>query len=113
MNDEDTEVRCFFADDPDAGPCTGRLVRAHLCRQQTLRREGHRGACWDARSWVWMCGGLGYGNGAHHGAFDSGRLVIPREQLPQGFIDLMCELGMSYFIDKHYGSSRSSFEKSL
>lgn len=64
-------ARCFFAGRPGAGPCAGRLERAHWIRQQVLRRElggaeGHVGCpkcgaaagepCVDVRSGAWIGG---------------------------------------------------------
>lgn len=99
---------CFFAGWEGAGPCSGRLVRAHLCKQQVLEREGHGDVVWDPRSWVWVCGGIGYGNAGHHGQMDHARsLRIGIEMLPTGFLELMEELSMTWWIVKHYGEPRS------
>jgi hypothetical protein len=100
---------CFFATGwPDAGPCDGRLIRAHLVRQQVLTREGHDAARFDPRSWIWCCGGPGYGNAGHHGMLDNGQLRIGIERLPEPFLELMRELSMTWFVVKHYGVPRSA-----
>ena len=99
--------RCFFADFPDAGPCDGRLVRAHLCKQQTLKSHGHAAYCKDPRSFVWCCGGP-TGCSGHHGAMDHARsLRIPINMLPGGFVAMMDEIGMGWYVEKHYGAVRS------
>jgi hypothetical protein len=93
--------RCFFAD-RDAGPCDGRLIRAHLVKQQVLKREGHGRYCKDPRSWVWCCGGP-TGCGGHHGHMDrSLKVRIPRADLPTGFLAMMEEIGMSWYVERYY-----------
>lgn len=99
--------QCFFRTFPDAGPCDGSLIRAHLVKQQVLEREGHARRRHDSRSWVWCCGGP-TGIGGHHGMLDSSkRLRIPPNMLPPGFVALMKEIGMEWYVDKHYGAARS------
>lgn len=96
---------CFFADPrawPEAGECSGRLIRAHLVKQQVLRREGHARHARDPRSWVYCCGGA-TGIGGHHGALDYARsLRIPLDRLPVPFVELMDELGLTWWVHKHY-----------
>jgi hypothetical protein len=101
-------MTCFFVDWPDAGPCSGQLIRAHLVKRQVLRREGHQPAINDPRSWIPVCGGP-QGNGGHHGMLDNSRtLRLTRDDLPEGFVELMGELDMLWYLDKHYGESRSA-----
>lgn len=100
--------RCFFIDFPDAGPCDGRLVRAHLVKQQVLTREGHGRRRHDPRSWVWCCGGP-TGIGGHHGMLDrSLKVRIPPNMLPSGFLTMMEEIGMTWYVDRYYRSERRS-----
>lgn len=97
---------CFFAGWPDAGPCDGRLIRAHLVPRQVLKRELNAGPSVidDPRTWVWCCGGP-MGVSGHHGKFDSSRtLRIPRHRLPAGFVSFMDELGLGWWIDRTYPS---------
>lgn len=99
---------CFFRDFPDVSPCEGKLRRGHLVPKALLRREGHSMSIWDDRAWEWMCGGHGYGNGGHHGQFDALRLRIPANMLPTGFREMMREIGMEWWIEKHLtGPGRS------
>jgi hypothetical protein len=99
---------CFFRDFPSAGLCVGRLRRGHLCPKRVLRQHGHERAVWDDRAWVWMCGGEGHGNTGHHGDFDGLRLRIPANMLPTDFREMMAEIGMEWWIDKHItGPARS------
>jgi hypothetical protein len=77
--------------------CEGRMDRAHLIAQQVLRREGHPEACQDRRSWVPACRW-------HHSQFDNYRgVVVPREMLPAGFLELCEEIGLSWWVDRRYG----------
>lgn len=99
--------RCFFIDF-DAGPCDGRLVRAHLVKRQVLVREGHARRVHDPRSWVWCCGGA-HGNAGHHGMLDHARtLRVPLNMLPPGFLAMMEEIGMSWYVERTYGGAYDS-----
>lgn len=94
--------RCFFQG--WAGPCDGRLIRAHLIRRQVLERElnASRKLIDDPRLWVWCCGGP-TGAAGHHGALDTARtLRIPRRRLPADFIALCEELGLGWWVDREY-----------
>jgi hypothetical protein len=103
--------RCWFAEvlGPPAGACDGQLVRAHLVPKQALKREmgGMDGIdratlLWDARSWVWACGGP-TGIGGHHGMFDCGRIAVPPEKLPPGLREYLAELGLEWMIERYFG----------
>jgi hypothetical protein len=96
--------RCFFAGWSGTS-CDGRLIRAHLIRQQVLKRELNAGpsVLADPRLWVWCCGGP-TGAAGHHGALDTARtLRIPRHRLPEGFLALTEELGLGWWVDREYG----------
>jgi hypothetical protein len=126
-------VTCFFAGWPGAGPCDGRLIKAHLIPRQLLRREypdgavqyvtaeGRTWARWrhgnpfgegyrtlkqlidDERCWIPCCGGP-MGPSGHHGQLDySCTLRIPREKLPPGVEEFAAELGLSWYLDRTYG----------
>lgn len=125
-----TDARCFFA---DAGPCNGRLIRAHLIPRSLLKREYRWGVVrdtdgWrplrrnedrydlphrsfddlvdDPRSWVPCCGGA-QGVSGHHGALDVARtLKLPREALPVGLEEFAAELGPRAlaYLDREYGA---------
>jgi hypothetical protein len=82
-------------------PCEGRLVRVHLLDKQVLKRA--RLDPWDERAWVWGCGGLGHGNEAHHGEFDSRQLSVPRSELPSCVEDLAVEIGAERRLYRRYG----------
>ena len=118
------DVRCFFAGRPGAGPCDGRLVRAHLIPKQVLRREvvsarskGPTGRwpidtaqraelariLWDERVIVPVCGGA-MGNAGHHGALDTARtLRIARAELPAAVEEFAAELGLTWWLEREYG----------
>lgn len=86
------------------GPCYGRLVKAHLIPQQTLRKEIAYltpEITWDERAWVWACGGI-MGNASHHGQFDAGKIIIPRQDLPIGLLEFAAEHGLMWYVDKHF-----------
>lgn len=116
---------CFFAGWPGAGPCDGRLVRAHLIPKQLIRREvisarskdpsGGRWPVdtaqraelarilWDERVIVPVCGGP-MGLSGHHGALDAARtLRIPRERLPVAVAEFAEEFGLTWWLDREYG----------
>ena len=100
--------RCFFAGLPDAGPCDGRLVKAHLIPRQFLKRELNAGpkVINDPRTWVWCCGGP-VGVGGHHGRFDArgcDPLRIPRHRLPPEFEAWCGEMALDWFLDREYGA---------
>jgi hypothetical protein len=97
--------QCFFHGWPEAGPCDGRLIRAHLIRRQVLKRELNAGRrlLEDPRLWVWCCGGP-TGCSGHHGMLDVARtLRIPRERLPAVFEAACAELGLGWWVEREYG----------
>jgi hypothetical protein len=99
---------CFLATFRPDVPCEGPLRQCHLIPKQLLKREGFEWAISDPRSWVWACGGPGYGNTGHHGMLDTARtLRIPLEAIPQGTIELAVELGIDWWLDREYDRGRS------
>jgi hypothetical protein len=87
---------------PDPGPCSGRLVKAHLIPKQLLKRE-HVPDVWDPRVTVPMCGGP-TGVGGHHGRLDSSRtLRIPRDALPWVVEAFAAEHGLLWWLEREYG----------
>jgi hypothetical protein len=116
-------TECFFAGWPNAGPCDGRLIRAHLIPQQKIKRavrsnhyfaesrkesamEGEQRAVrdWlaDERGWVPCCGGP-MGLSGHHGALDvSRKLRIAWEQLPPGLVEFATELDLLPWLERTY-----------
>lgn len=94
-------MKCWLAQFSEK-PCDGRLRRCHLIPKQVIKREAQL-SVWDARSWVWGCGGP-TGVGGHHGMLDSSRtLRIPRDRLPAGLEEFAAELGLSWWLDRTYG----------
>jgi hypothetical protein len=105
--DRDQPV-CWLARFSDT-PCSGRLRMCHLIPKSVLLRElpaeRSAGAVWDSRVWVWGCGGLGYGDGGHHGLLDRpavNELRIPRSALPAGLEEFAAEHGLTWFLDRTY-----------
>lgn len=83
------------------GPCSGRLVKAHLIPAQLLKREqlDH----WDPRVWVPLCGGA-TGLSGHHGQLDHSRtLKIPRDALPPAVEEFAAEHGLTWYLEREYG----------
>lgn len=102
-----SEMGCFLARVPNAGPCDGRLIRAHLIPRSLLKREfgktlGSKLAE-DPATWVWACGGA-LGPGGHHGQLDHSRtLRVPRVMLPRATEDFAAAHGLLWFLDREYG----------
>lgn len=76
--------------------CSGGLQRAHLIKQQTIRRRSGASLT-DPRSWVWACVW-------HHTQLDQGRkLRIPRHRLPAELEAFALEAGLTWWLDREYG----------
>lgn len=91
---------CFLARFSDK-PCSGRMDKAHLLKQQTLRRE-HVEDVWDPRVWVPACR-------SHHAAFDVARTIrIPRSDLPVGLERFAEAHGLAYWLEREYGTRREA-----
>jgi hypothetical protein len=95
---------CFLAAFSDR-PCAGRMQKAHLIRQQTIRRElrwrndGEDVAAtlWDERVWRAAC----Y---RHHTMLDQARtLRIPRSAIPAETEAYAGEFGLGWWLDRTYG----------
>lgn len=90
---------------PGCGPCDGYLVRAHLIKKQTIRREvgPEHVYIWDDRVWVPACGGP-TGVGGHHGQLDFSRsLRIPRDAIPVMVEEFAAEHGLLWWLSREYG----------
>jgi hypothetical protein len=101
---------CWLARFTDT-PCEGRLVRVHLIEKAVLKRAGLDP--WDERAWVWACGGLGHGNEAHHGDFDSLKLRVPRSALPKCVEELAVEIGAEGRLYRRYGPTVATAMRSI
>jgi len=124
---------CWLADLPDAGPCSGALVHAHLIPQQLIRFHYPEGAVlvggrWqedsyrlrlageidatDARTLrdlqndpgTWVWG-CGGPNGlrGHHGQLDAHRLELPRAKVPERVERFAVAFGLAWWLDRRYG----------
>lgn len=113
-------------------PCDGALVRCHLLPRMVLKKEFPYGVIegvdgsWrpspnrssafveglsyrslrslikDPASWVWGCGGP-TGLGGHHGQFDTLRLAVLRERVPEALEVFAAELGIAWWLDRRFG----------
>jgi hypothetical protein len=94
-------VICWLARfDEKHRPCQGPTDRAHLVKQQTLRREGHSDLIDDPRTWVPACR-------FHHGIWDSyGAVVVPRDALPEAVEALMEQRGLGWALRRRFGQRR-------
>jgi hypothetical protein len=113
---------------PGAGPCDGRLVKAHLIPKQRIRREvisarlaagAHSGwpstvaeraeldrILWDERCWRWICGGP-MGLSGHHGQLDGRQLRVPLSSLPRELKEFADEHGLTWSLDRDYGRAET------
>ena len=95
---------CWLAQFRPDVPCEGELIRAHLIPRQLLKREGKKELIADPRTTVWACGGP-MGNAGHHGMLDYSRtLRVPRSALPPELEDVCRDAGLSWWLDREYGS---------
>jgi hypothetical protein len=92
-------VLCWLAKFSEK-PCEGRLRVVHLIDRQKLKQRGHDPS--DPLTYVLACGGFGYGNAGHHGAFDARKLSVPRSALPAGLVELASELRLETWFDRRY-----------
>jgi hypothetical protein len=97
-------MRCWFAETFwDAGPCDGQLVRAHLIKEQTLRREAPDADPKDPRVWVPACGGP-MGNAGHQAMYKpDGFRPVPRDVLPLELEEFAAEYGLGWYLARIYG----------
>lgn len=109
---------CFLAEFSDT-PCGGRMEKAHLIKQQVIRKEiwnqqvelremlGENGAgilLWDARVWRPACH-------THHFHLDeSKRIRLTRQQLPASVEEYAAEYGISWWLEKTYGPTTQPSE---
>lgn len=103
---------CWFAQNvPNAGPCDGSLIKAHLIPRQLMRREltpeQYKEAQWDPRGWVWGCGGV-TGLGGHHGRLDVARtLRIPFDRLSPDLLAFARDYGLEWWLLREYNAGRA------
>lgn len=106
---EGERASCFLAQFAET-PCWGRLEKAHLIRQQTIRREVLRNLpdddqdpqaiMWDQRVWVPACE-------VHHHQLDKSKVLrIPRAGLPSETEEYAQDYDLTWWLDRTYGESR-------
>lgn len=95
-----THCDCWLAAFSDV-PCDGRMEKAHLVRQQTIKRE-IRGAE-DPKAILWDSRVLRPGCYRHHTMLDQAKtLRIPREAIPVETEQYAAELGLTWWLDRTY-----------
>ena len=79
-------------------PCDGPEDFAHLIDKQTLKKGvADLSFVWDERFYRPACR-------FHHANFDNRRLTVPRSAIPQSTEELARELGLTWWLDRRYGS---------
>jgi hypothetical protein len=91
-------VTCWLAQFSDK-PCEGRMDAAHLLSKQWLKKATYplEVSIWDGRFWLPACR-------YHHAQFDNYRLKVPRESIPAPLESLCEELGLTWALDRRYGT---------
>lgn len=89
---------CFLAQFTGT-TCAGRMERAHLIREQTIRREVSRSKLilWAPAVWRPACH-------RHHGELDQTKtLRIPRSAIPAETEQWAADHGLDWWLDRTYG----------
>jgi hypothetical protein len=90
---------CFLAQFAPGSPCDGRMERAHLIREQTIRKHVSRSKLilWAPAVWRPACH-------RHHGMLDQSKtLRIPRWGIPVETEQWADENGLTWWLDREYG----------
>lgn len=90
---------CFLAQFAPGVSCSGRMQKAHLIREQVIRREVSRAKAvlWHPAVWRPACV-------RHHSLLDQKRtLKIPRSAIPAETEAWAAANGLTYWLDKTYG----------
>ncbi len=89
-------MNCWLAQIDRTRACDGPIDQAHLIPKQLLKREGVADI-WDHRLTVPACR-------LHHANWDNHCFRVPRESLPERFLTAVDELGLSWWVDRRFGS---------
>lgn len=83
----------------EGGVCSGVVQGHHAITQQTLKNRGLHAWLWDTRNKVDVC--------THrHEQITSAHKPLPRRLLPAAVFEFADELGLGWFLDKHYPFAR-------
>jgi hypothetical protein len=92
---------CWLAQFMPSVSCDGRMERAHLIREQTIRREVSRSKLilWAPAVWRPACH-------RHHGELDQTKaLRIPRGAIPVETEQWAAGHGLAWWLDREYGEA--------
>ncbi len=79
--------------------CSGPIQGHHAVAAQTLKRHGLHRFLWDRRNRVPVCEG-------RHARHTIGFRPIPRSALPAAVFEFGDEVGLTWWLDKHYPIDR-------
>jgi len=85
----------------EGGACRGSVQGHHAIGKQTLKRLGLRRLLWDRRNRVPVCE-------HRHEQHTSGYRPIPRELLPASVFEFAEEVGLGWWLDRHYPARRAA-----
>lgn len=78
--------------------CDGHVDAHHIVKRQTLRTHGHQIEEWNLANRLPLCR-------AHHEAHHSGANPVPRILLPASVFEFADDLGLGWWVDRHYPES--------
>lgn len=87
----------------EGGVCAGPVQGHHAVGKQTLRRNGFAAFLDDVRNRVPTCE-------HRHEQHTTGYRLIPRAVLPASVFEFADELGLGWWLDKHYPAARCESE---
>lgn len=83
----------------EGGVCAGPVQGHHAVSKSKLRQVGLTAACMDLRNRVGVCE-------HRHEQHTTGFRPIPREVLPPSVFEFAAEMGLGWWLDKHYPERR-------
>lgn len=81
----------------EGGACSGPVQAHHIIGRQTLRRRGLLFETLDVRNRLGVCE-------FRHEQHTTGYKPIPRDVLPASVFEFAEELGLEWYLDKHYNA---------
>lgn len=98
---------CFLEQFAPATLCDGRMERAHLIREQTIRKHVSRSKLilWAPAVWRPACH-------RHHGLLDQSKtLRIPRSAIPAETEAWADDNGLTWWLDREYGERATRLDR--